>query len=96
MIYAGVHLVRCSVLVHCGLPRPTSSHSAWLEGAQSAPAFAGPGVLRSDLPNRIVLEPIRRMLDLCHDLEAERYTLREAPVAVNDISLPRFRRPSKG
>ena len=62
-------------------------------GDPSVPAFIGLGVPRSDLSSWIVLEPIHRMLGLCHDRETKRRTPPEAPVEVKDRALPRLRRP---
>ena len=58
----------------------------------SVPAFIGLGVPRSDLSSWIVLEPIHRMLGLCHDRETKRHTPPEAPVEVKDRAQPRLKR----
>lgn len=65
-------------------------------GDLSVPAFIGLGVPRSDLSNWIVLEPIHRLLGLCHDRETKRRTPPEAPVELKDRALPRLKRPPHG
>ena len=62
----------------------------------SVPAFIGLGVPRSDLSNWIVLEPIHRMLGLCHDRETKRHTPPEAPVELKDRAQPRLKRSPDG
>lgn len=62
----------------------------------SVPAFIGLGVPRSDLSNWIVLQPIHRMLGLCHDRDTRRRTLPDAPVEVKDRALPRLKSARHG
>ncbi len=65
-------------------------------GGSGLPAFVGLGIPRSDLSGWVILEPIRKLLGLYHDLETRIRAPAEAEIIVKDRAFPRVKKTSGG